>query len=544
MIHLLRRVITRTAVICGLLGLVSGLSGCGEGLPDSIRKAADSLSAAVKTAENVISREQEKYKAVQGSDKFAPVVPFAKKENWPSKFTDAGQTLNRARDLIEKQLTPLIKKNRPETAEQVRQQIERIQNEIQAAENLSRYPMKRFALISTAIADAPAIRDKALQQAGQIRETILNFETGPFNKALNDFPDSREAITSKITPLRNIEQEAQSSAQVIETQFTAHKSDAGADYAAFADSAQVIERSFNDLKTTDPNARQQLDQLYKSYTKILKDMKVVYQVTVMRESWNENSDYYDPVQTRFTREVPEDVYDAVTADNVDSIGEITAGFSGSRFSSKVGSAWEKLDITPGENWPGRGHNAASFWVEDTSEQYFHQYILENDGETTETPWQQVDESVYDANLEYLGMALLAKPYGTFEQDRLTQPAPPGMAYVGNPQYGEWKEDNSGDRFWSWYGKYAFFSNLFFFPPLYYGYSSWYGWHNNYRYKKPYFGKTKQGFQQFGTFGTAVKKSPTFQNTTFAKSGGFKSQASSVRGASSGLRGGGPKGKGK
>jgi hypothetical protein len=543
-IHLLRRVITRTAVVCGLLVFVLGLSGCGEGLPDNIRQAAGSLSAAVKTAENVISQEQEKYKAVQGSDKFAPVAPFAKKENWPSKFADADQTLNRARDLIEKQLTPLIKKNKPETAEQVRQQIERIQSEIQAAEELSRYPMKRFALISTAIVDAPAIGDKALQQAGRIRDIIADFEQSSFNKALKDFPDNRAGIASRMAPLRAIEQEVDSSAQVIQTQFAAHKSNADADYAAFADSAQAIEHSFKDVKTIEQKARQQLDQLYQSYTKILKDMKVVYHVTVMRESWNENSDYYDPVQTRFTREVPEDVYDAVTADNIDSIGEITAGFSGSRFSSKVGDAWNKLGIKPGENWPSRQHNAAEFWVEDDSEQYFHKYILENNGETSETQWQQVDESIYDANLEYLGMAILAKPYGTFEQDRLTQAAPPGMAYVGNPQYGEWKEDSSGDRFWSWYGKYAFFSNLFFFPPFYYGYHSWYGWHNNYRYTKPYFGKTKQGFNRFGTYGTAVRQSPTFQNTAFAKSGGFKSQASSVRGAGSELRGGGPKGKGK
>lgn len=273
-------------------------------------------------------------------------------------------------------------------------------------------------------------------------------------------------------------------------------------------------------------------------------MKVTYQVTVKRESWNENSDFYDPRFASFTREVPPDVYDVLAADNIDTIGEIKAGFSGSRFSSKVGDTWNKLNIKPGENWPGRGHNAASFWVEDTKEAYFHKYLLEKDGETSETNWQKVDETVYDTNLEYLGMALLAKPYGTFEKDSLTQAAPPGMAYVGNAQYGEWKEDDSGNRFWSWYGKYAFFSHLFFFPPYYYGYNSWHGWRNNHRYKKPYFGKTKKGFKQFGTNGTFARKTPMFQKTAFAKSGGFKSQTSSVRGAASGLRGGGPKGKGK
>ncbi len=149
-----------------------------------------------------------------------------------------------------------------------------------------------------------------------------------------------------------------------------------------------------------------------------------------------------------------------------------------------------------------------------------------------------------ANLEFLGMAILAKPYGVFESDQLKEAAPPGMAYVGNSQYGEWKKDNSGNQFWSWYGKYALFSSLFFFPPSYYGYNSWNRWNTGYRHNKPYFGTTKTGSQKFGTSGSYIKKSPRFQSSTFAKSGGLKTRATSVRGAASNLRGGGPKSKGK
>jgi len=208
----------------------------------------------------------------------------------------------------------------------------------------------------------------------------------------------------------------------------------------------------------------------------------------------------------------------------------------------VGSLWKKLSINPGENWPGRNHNAASFWVEDSNETYFHKYLLEENGETQETDWEQVDASFYDANIDYLGMAILSKPYGMFEQDRLTQPTPPGMAYVGNDRYGEWKKDSQGNSFWSWYGKYALFSTLFGMRPSYYGYNSWNSWNNSYRGRQPYFGQTRNGFQKYGTAGAAVKQSPGFQSSSFAKSGGFKSQTASVRGA--GLRGGGPKSKGK
>ncbi len=37
---------------------------------------------------------------------------------------------------------------------------------------------------------------------------------------------------------------------------------------------------------------------------------------------------------------------------------------------------------------------------------------------------------------------------------------PGSYLVGNPGYGEYRQDNSGRSFWHWYGQYAFFSSLF------------------------------------------------------------------------------------
>lgn len=36
---------------------------------------------------------------------------------------------------------------------------------------------------------------------------------------------------------------------------------------------------------------------------------------------------------------------------------------------------------------------------------------------------------------------------------------PGSYLVGNPGYGEYRQDNSGRSFWHWYGQYAFFSGM-------------------------------------------------------------------------------------
>ncbi len=50
---------------------------------------------------------------------------------------------------------------------------------------------------------------------------------------------------------------------------------------------------------------------------------------------------------------------------------------------------------------------------------------------------------------------------------------PGSYLVGNPNYGSWQRDSSGNSFWAWYGKYALFSSLIrgFGGPIYY--DSWY-----------------------------------------------------------------------
>lgn len=53
----------------------------------------------------------------------------------------------------------------------------------------------------------------------------------------------------------------------------------------------------------------------------------------------------------------------------------------------------------------------------------------------------------------------------------------GSHMVGNPRYGQWQRNSSGQSFWAFYGQYALMRSLFFSPRPYY-YSNWYsnrGW---------------------------------------------------------------------
>ncbi len=532
-------------IIAGLILILSfTLAGCGGGLPKDLKNEAKSIPDTIKAGKSRVDEHKNKYTKLTKSSEFKAVEKFASKENWTQKFQLALDELTRAKTLYDKDLKPLVSKNKPELAPRVKQQIERIKKVISNADEVSRFPLTRFSKIRETIKNADRLQGLAKKNAEQIALVVSGLKKGAMEKANTDFPELSQKINNRFAPLTELDSQSQNNLNIVEQEYNNHKAKKNTDYAAFTDSSLALSSGLLLAKNLDTKIKREMGQLYTGYTKILKDMKEEYYVTIKRESWNENSDYYDPRFATFQREVTPEVYEALTAENLDTIAAVTAGFTGSRFKSNIGNVWNNLSINPTEQWPGRGHNAASFWVEDSREAYFHKYILEENGETRETDWEKVDASFYDANLEFLGMAILAKPYGVFEKDRLIQATPPGMAHVGNPEYGEWKKDNQGSSFWSWYGRYAFFSMLFSPRPSYYGYNSWNGWNNNYRNNRPYFGKTKTGSQKYGTYGSTVKQSPKFQSTNFAKSGGFKSQTASVRGAGANLRGGGPKSKGK
>jgi len=531
-------------ILAGIVLMFLSLSGCGQGLPDDIKKNAKAIPDAIEAARKEIQKDQKQFASLKKSAAFAPIATYAQKEAWDTLFAEANNSLDRAGDLHKQELVPLLKKNTPESAPQVLVQTKRINQVIQEARQQAKGPVNRFSRIREALDNTDAVQTTAQAIAQRIIAQVSDLEKDAVTKAREAFPDTIEKIDTRFSPFLKMQQAAKEHLYAATREYEAHKSKAGPDYAAFIDNADALTRNDKTLEQTLPVFKQDLAQLYESYTKVLQDMKEDYFVTIKRESWDENSDYYDPKFATFQRQVSPSAYEILTDTEMEAIATLSPGFSGLRFSSGIGDTWKQLGINPTEQWPARYHNAASFEVEDSKEVYYHKYLKEENGETSETDWIQVDPSFYEQNLEFLGMAILSKPYGVFEQDRITQATPPGLAYMGNPEYGEWKKDDTGNSFWSWYGKYALFSHLFFFPPSYFHRGAWGSWNNTYRNQQPYFGKTQTGNQQYGTRGSFVNQSPKYQSSNFSKTGGFKSQSASVRGAGAGLRGGGPKAKGK
>lgn len=158
-----------------------------------------------------------------------------------------------------------------------------------------------------------------------------------------------------------------------------------------------------------------------------------------------------------------------------------------------------------------------------SGKYQHQYqvlIPKNDTtfETVETPFYEVSDRFFNANIDNLGMELAHKKDG-----KLTKSvAPAGYSqYVGNEKYGRWTQRNGGS-FWEFYGKFAFMNSMFnmFSSPARYGY------YDDYRRNYAPAGRTYRGPNNY--YGTqSYMKSNKGRTTTWnSKPSSFRSDVRS------------------
>ena len=127
--------------------------------------------------------------------------------------------------------------------------------------------------------------------------------------------------------------------------------------------------------------------------------------------------------------------------------------------------------------------------------YYHKYRIIMEDRSTDTGWVEVSKEEYNRYLPFLGMTIWVKKEGKDGESI----GPPGYEYVGNPKYGSWQRDSSGNSFWVFYGQYRLISDLLGGGPIY---RNHYRDYNTYRSQgRPYYGSKKQ----YGTNGSITKR---------------------------------------
>ena len=142
--------------------------------------------------------------------------------------------------------------------------------------------------------------------------------------------------------------------------------------------------------------------------------------------------------------------------------------------------------------------------------YYHQYRVDVGERKTVRSFVEVDKSYYKKNEPYLGMVLASK---TIDGAVSTTPFPNGYQYVGNSQYGRWRDTGSGGSMWEFYGKYMLMSQVMNWAGFGLNrnhYNSYASYHSTGR---PYFGPKRE----YGTAGTVTQKQkPGFYQRKMAK----------------------------
>lgn len=142
-------------------------------------------------------------------------------------------------------------------------------------------------------------------------------------------------------------------------------------------------------------------------------------------------------------------------------------------------------------------------------EYLHKYRIIQGDDSRRTDWLEVPETTFNQYQLYLNMTIWSKKDGV-ASDAVS---PPGYRYVGDPDYGEWRTNSSGQSFWVFYGQYRLLSDLLGGPVYDYEFDSYRKHRSRYKYK-PYYGSKKQ----YGTKGSFTRKrKPTYYKRKMTRS---------------------------
>jgi len=481
------------------------------GLPARTRDAAQRTAAAIDAENSDIARKEAAYRTFAASDAYARYRIYAERERWPGQFEYARAKTAAAKTTYDRYVAPLLQKNDSRDDYAVDLQTSRINRLINEARAYADTPQRRRQYVDQVAGSYARLLQESRHNSDASKAALASV-LAEREKARGAFPARDADIQKRIQPVQKLADEAALANQKVSLE--AANADAGrtTDFVVLGDNAQLVSRNAGTIQEDARTVDGQLKSLSSSYSRALADMKAVYYITVMRWAWNEDAD--NPSIHTYTyprREITGETFDFFNSlpESLPYIARLKSGWFGStnlQTNDRVPAArWSALGISPQDQWISRDDTAEYGFQ--LSADYFHKYLITENGETHETDWQKVDETMFENHVDDLGMDIVTKPFGAFEDEKITNPTPAGMAFVGNPRYGQWQTDDRGTSFWAWYGAYRLFGDLLGArgQPYSYRRDEWDTWSTRYR-GQPYYGEDKDKRERYGTGGYVVGSS--------------------------------------
>jgi hypothetical protein len=508
------------------------------GLPAVVKEQAGNIPGQIEQAQTRVGKVQADFEKYRQGDEYKEFLEvYGQRENWSANFTKALARVDDARGILEKKVQPLIEQNDKQTVDAVRVELKRITEALREARTLAAEPGQRMEFLKEARQEGPEWVKAATVELAELQLLYTDL-SAVVKTAQTDHPDKMDDLTGRLGQSKQLYEQAVKQLESAQTEL----GNDVPDYALLGDGCKIVANNLAVIKDQDKALRARIAELGQSYSRRLVDMNIEYFVQVGRTSWSNKYDY--PTEHEYTyspRQVNEEGY-GFFAPLIDKpIVAYTRGWTG--WGQRIGidkNRWNALEIDWQERWP-RGDDDSEFRIDDTPTSFFHKYVDIRNGVETKGDWQKVSEEVYDANEENLGMTIISKPYGQYEEEVSLVASPAGMDKVGNPRYGRWETGPDGRRRWSFLETYAFYHLIFGGRRHYYYHDNWTGWRRDYRGRKPYYGPATDP-ARYGTYSNNTRQS--YAGSTFAKRGGFRTQAPSTRAAGTATRGRGPGGRGK
>lgn len=502
------------------------ITGCG--IKKEVKESATKIEQSVLSSEKKIQEEKLNFKNTKIANDFQIYVI---KENLLANFDNSEKLLSSAKDKI-KSIKELIEKDKSNDNDKILLYISDIRNILSKIEKSNKYPMERLVLLKKSFNEAPEL----FKSISKIEKDIISkveLHLSLLNDSKKAFPLKQQDIDSKLLNLENHLNSLKSNVNIAKVEIDKDLNMDISNFVNAIDKTKELEKNIISLILVNEKLMKELN---KSYMKILADMKEEHHIIIGRVSWD---DYYDyPTEHNYSYQpklIPTDMLNDF--DNIqDNIASYSKGLFGSLNVKIDKNIWNKLNINHEEKWPS-GDNQAEYWIEDIVSTYYHKYIIIENDKKTETDFIKVDENTFYSNIDNLGMSILSKPYGYYESETDKNPTPPGLAFVDNPKYGEWKTDSSGNSFFHYYGMFALFNDLT--GNNRYSRDYYNDYNRDYRNKKPYYSGG------YGTYGERTK-STRFGKSNYSNVNKSKSSYSnkSVKNTGSVSRGRGPGGGGK
>jgi len=520
-------------------------------LPEEVKKNARALPGSITAAEQYVAESRKKLEATLTAEE--EFRPYAMREDWAAKFTEATSDLFAAKKLVDGEVAQLLKRDDSDDTKKLTDLTDRVSGMVKRARETASFPSKRLAFLQEAKTHYVAYLSEA-NQLGPETASAWRDLAAYADRMKQAYPAKQDAIGQRVREAEIIFEANERATRMVVSQ-ASFAPGAGLDYAILGDGYTTVKASHAAMRVVRPKVEKKLGELDQSYSRILVDMKAIYTVCVTRVSWEESEVIEWPKETSFDypcKEVSDDAFE--TAEDFDERdkdfvwhgkdwwGTWNTAYYTTSDATKEDAAelWRELGLDPRESWP-RGDNEATFYIHNTAAHFFHRYIYIESGVKRDGGWEEVPPEFYETHEAHLGLALKEKPIGSFEEDSVTVPSPIGLAHVGNEKMGHWESRGGVSPIWIWYTPYSSYNG--YYGPGWGGYTrnDVGSWNAARAQGKVYTGASTT--PMFGTVGTATS-SGQFAQSEFAQRGGFREAAQAARGAGPAGRAGGPGGSGK